>query len=76
MSRKPLIGVSACTKQLGHHSFHIAGDKYLRAAAIAGLPLVIPALDELIDQENINGRPQPPRSPISGKRPHSTRVYL
>jgi len=32
MSRKPLIGVSACTKQIGHHSFHIAGDKYLRAA--------------------------------------------
>ncbi len=49
MSRKPLIGVSACTKQIGHHSFHIAGDKYLRAAAIAGVPLVIPALDELID---------------------------
>ncbi|HAV05502.1 MAG TPA: gamma-glutamyl-gamma-aminobutyrate hydrolase, partial [Pseudomonas sp.] len=41
MSRKPLIGVSACTKQIGHHSFHIAGDKYLRAAAIAGVPLVI-----------------------------------
>jgi len=49
MPRKPLIGVSACTKQIGHHSFHIAGDKYLRAAAIAGVPLVIPALDELID---------------------------
>jgi len=30
----------------------------------------------LIDQENINGRPQPPRSPISGKRPHSSQVYL
>lgn len=30
----------------------------------------------LIDQENVNGRPQPPRSPISGKRPHSTQVYL
>ncbi len=29
----------------------------------------------LIDQENINGRPQPPRSPISGKRPQSTQVY-
>ncbi len=29
----------------------------------------------LIDQENVNGRPQPPRSPISGKRrsrPRST----
>jgi len=24
----------------------------------------------------VNGRPQPPRSPISGKRPHSTQVYL
>ncbi len=30
----------------------------------------------LIDQENINGRPQPPRSPISGRRPQSTQVYL
>lgn len=30
----------------------------------------------LIDQENVNGRPQPPRSPISGKRPYSTQVYL
>jgi len=30
----------------------------------------------LIDQENINGRPQPPRSPVSGKRPKSTQVYL
>ena len=30
----------------------------------------------LIDQENINGRPQAPRSPISGKRPHSSQAYL
>ena len=29
----------------------------------------------LIDQENINGRPQPPRSPISGKRPQAVQVY-
>lgn len=49
MPRVPLIGVSACTRQIGHHNFHIAGDKYLRAVAIAGLPLVIPALDDLID---------------------------
>lgn len=49
MPRVPVIGVSACTRQLGHHRFHIAGDKYLRAAAIAGLPLVIPALDDLFD---------------------------
>ena len=30
----------------------------------------------LIDQENVAGRPQPPRSPISGKRPQSSQVYL
>ncbi|WP_409524420.1 glutamine synthetase family protein [Nitrincola sp. MINF-07-Sa-05] len=29
----------------------------------------------LIDQENISGRPQPPKSPISGKRPASVQVY-
>ncbi|MGE4406281.1 gamma-glutamyl-gamma-aminobutyrate hydrolase family protein [Pseudomonas sp.] len=59
MPRMPLIGVSACTKQIGSHCFHIAGDKYLRAAAIAGMPLVIPALDELIEPaallENFDG---------------------
>jgi len=46
----PLIGVSACTRQIGHHGFHIAGDKYLRAAAIAGMPVIIPALGDLIDR--------------------------
>ncbi|MFC3607614.1 gamma-glutamyl-gamma-aminobutyrate hydrolase family protein [Stutzerimonas tarimensis] len=51
MARMPLIGVSACTTQIGHHVFHIAGDKYLRAAAIAGLPFVIPSLGSLIDRE-------------------------
>ena len=51
MSRQPLIGVSACSKQIGPHPFHIAGDKYLRAVAVAagGLPLVIPAAPALID---------------------------
>lgn len=29
----------------------------------------------LIDQENVAGKPQPPRSPISGKRPESVQVY-
>ena len=29
----------------------------------------------LIDQENLTGRPQPPRSPMSGKRPNSVQVY-
>ncbi|MEK1906996.1 MAG: gamma-glutamyl-gamma-aminobutyrate hydrolase family protein [Pseudomonas sp.] len=55
MSRLPLIGVTACTKQIGLHSWHIAGDKYLRAVVVGagGLPLVIPALAELIDQPSL-----------------------
>ncbi|MFU1924485.1 gamma-glutamyl-gamma-aminobutyrate hydrolase family protein, partial [Klebsiella pneumoniae] len=44
MSRLPLIGVTACTKQIGLHPYHIAGDKYLRAVVngAGGLPLIIP----------------------------------
>jgi len=50
MSALPLIGVTACTRQLGLHPFHIAGDKYLRAVVegAEGMPLVIPALADLI----------------------------
>lgn len=55
MSSQPLIGVTACTRQLGLHPFHIAGDKYLRAVAVGagGLPLVIPALAGLIDTPSL-----------------------
>ncbi len=55
MSSQPLIGVTACTRQIGLHPFHIAGDKYLRAVAVGagGLPLVIPALAELIDTPSL-----------------------
>ncbi|TBU99167.1 gamma-glutamyl-gamma-aminobutyrate hydrolase family protein [Stutzerimonas kirkiae] len=58
MPRSPLIGVSACSRKLEDHDFHIAGDKYLRAAALAGLPLVIPALESLKLEdllENVDG---------------------
>ncbi|MDA7087537.1 gamma-glutamyl-gamma-aminobutyrate hydrolase family protein [Pseudomonas sp. SA3-5] len=61
MSHLPLIGVTACSKQVGLHLHHIAGDKYVRAVAIGagGLPLIIPALGELIDQptllDNLHG---------------------
>lgn len=55
MSRLPLIGVTACTKQVGLHLNHIVGDKYVRAVAVGagGLPLVIPSLGELIDQPTL-----------------------
>ncbi|MDX1723888.1 MAG: gamma-glutamyl-gamma-aminobutyrate hydrolase family protein [Pseudomonas sp.] len=61
MSLLPLIGVTACTKQVGLHLHHITGDKYVRAVAIGagGLPLIIPALGELIDRptllDNLHG---------------------
>lgn len=58
MSCLPLIGVTACTKQIGLHTFHIAGDKYLRAVVTGagGLPLVIPALADLLDQPTLLAR--------------------
>lgn len=58
MSSQPLIGVSACSKQIGLHPFHIVGDKYLRAIAVGagGLPLAIPALPELIDIPDLLAR--------------------
>jgi putative glutamine amidotransferase len=43
MSRTPLIGVTACRQQLGKYDSHTVGDKYVEAAAHAGLPLVLPA---------------------------------
>ncbi|WP_165675091.1 gamma-glutamyl-gamma-aminobutyrate hydrolase family protein [Metapseudomonas otitidis] len=51
MSRLPLIGVIACTKQIGPHPYHVAGDKYLRAVALGagGIPLIIPALGDILD---------------------------
>ncbi|WP_430293159.1 gamma-glutamyl-gamma-aminobutyrate hydrolase family protein [Pseudomonas sp. B1-22] len=53
MSRLPLIGVSACFKQLGSKPYHVTGDKYLRAviSGAAGIPVIIPSLGDAIDQE-------------------------
>jgi putative glutamine amidotransferase len=50
-SASPLIGVPACVKEIDHLPFHAAGDKYVRAVAegAGGMPLVIPALGELVD---------------------------
>jgi len=55
MSRQPIIGVSACTKQIGHNTYHTAGDKYLQAVvhAAGGMPIIIPALGDALDQERL-----------------------
>lgn len=51
LSRPPVIGIPCCTKQIGLHPFHIAGDKYIRAVAegAGALPFLIPALGDHFD---------------------------
>jgi putative glutamine amidotransferase len=54
----PLIGVTACSKTIGPHPFHAAGDKYVRAVShgAGGLPLVIPALSDFFDPADLADR--------------------
>lgn len=53
MSRVPLIGVTACRQQLGKYDSHTVGDKYVEAAAFAGLPLVLPARSTPSDPQRL-----------------------
>lgn len=55
---KPLIGVTACARMLGDHPFHVAGDKYVRAVAqgAGAMPLLIPALGDVLDIPDLVGR--------------------
>ena len=45
-SRRPLVGIPADRRQLGHHPFHVAGDKYAAALLDAAgcLPVIVPAI--------------------------------
>jgi putative glutamine amidotransferase len=51
---KPLVGVVSDVRQIEPHSYHMAGDKYLRALAQAAdvIPVIIPSLlsDQAIEQ--------------------------
>ncbi|WNW11888.1 gamma-glutamyl-gamma-aminobutyrate hydrolase family protein [Pseudomonas sp. DTU_2021_1001937_2_SI_NGA_ILE_001] len=53
MSRLPLIGVTACRQMLGKYSSHTVGDKYVEAAAHAGVPVVLPALSTPSDPRQL-----------------------
>ncbi|MGA0610964.1 gamma-glutamyl-gamma-aminobutyrate hydrolase family protein [Caldimonas sp. KR1-144] len=52
---RPVVLVPACNRQIGHHPYHVAGQKYIDAVRLAGcLPLVVPSaqaheIDELLD---------------------------
>ena len=51
----PVIGLPADRRMLGDHPFHAVGEKYLRAVAQAAgaLPLLIPALGDLVSVDEI-----------------------
>ncbi|HSV69218.1 MAG TPA: gamma-glutamyl-gamma-aminobutyrate hydrolase family protein [Methylibium sp.] len=54
LPQRPVVLVPACNRMVGHHPFHIVGQKYVDAVRLAGcLPLVVPAargheVDELL----------------------------
>ena len=54
----PIIGVTACVKPIDSAAFHAVGDKYVRAVAVSagGFPMVIPALESLIDPAGLVAR--------------------
>lgn len=54
----PLIALPACRWEKDGLSYHTIGDKYVRAVAevAGGLPLMLPALDGLIDLDDLLGR--------------------
>ncbi len=54
-SRRPIVLVPCCNRQLGDHPFHVLGRKYAEAVRLAGaLPLAVPRaepdeIDDLLD---------------------------
>lgn len=55
MSGKPLIGIPADRRLLGHHHFHCVGEKYINAVAAGAdaVPVLIPALGEALDPHDL-----------------------
>lgn len=55
---KPIIGIPADRRMLGVHPFHCVGEKYIEAVARAAdaIPVLIPALEELIPVEEMLDR--------------------
>src|ERR1700688_3915932 len=55
MSRLPLIGIPADRRLGGKHYFHMAGEKYIEAAAAGAnaVPVLIPALGSELDLSSL-----------------------
>ena len=53
--RRPVVGISACRRQLSPHPFHIVGEKYVNAVVHGSnaLPLLIPPLGAALDLDGV-----------------------
>jgi putative glutamine amidotransferase len=61
MSRRPLIGIPCCVRNVGEtaeHEAHLVSEKYIRAVAEAagGQPLLVPALGAALDGADLLAR--------------------
>jgi putative glutamine amidotransferase len=56
--RRPVIGLPADRRMIGHHPFHAVGEKYIRAVTEAAdaIPFLIPSLGEALDLEEVLAR--------------------
>lgn len=57
-NEKPLVGVTACLKDIEKQDFHAVSDKYLRAVAVGAdaMPVTIPALGSITDWDGLLDR--------------------
>ena len=57
MSKRPLIGITACRQIIEPHYFHVVGEKYIDAVVdgAEGVPLPLPALAERLQLAMDNG---------------------
>ena len=55
--RRPIVGIPACIKPIGIHNYHVVGQKYIDAMALAAgcAPLMLPALGDAQDRQQLLG---------------------
>jgi putative glutamine amidotransferase len=84
-TRKPVVLVPACNRQLGEHPFHVAGKKYIDAVRLADCqPLVVPSLEpgelesllDLADGLLLTGSPTNVHPRHFGEHVHDTALPL
>lgn len=54
---KPVVLIPACSKDIGHHPFHVVGRKYVDAVAQAAgcMPLLVPPLGDALEIDALLG---------------------